>query len=193
MLKQIISLSTILSLLVACSNNKVTKNNTENLSEDTTWVTVTPKNYLDFEYSEAIAFATVDPFDYSDLYYSKTIDLSKFHDTISILLNSDQVQYLNDILSGRHRKPHPNSGTEYYEADCFYPRHNIIFLDKKDSIVNFISICFECANSKESKSFLADMDNMRLFFESIGLKVFDRPDHYKQYYDSVHKSKKRNN
>lgn len=192
MLRQTIYILTILSGLIGCSDNKVTEKRTEKLSDDTVWVTVTPKNYLDFEYSKAIAFATVDPFVHSDLYFSKTIDTSKFHDTVSILLDSVQTNYLNDLLSGRRRKPYPKGGTERSVADCFYPRHNIIFLDKKDSVVNYISICFECGNSKQSKSNLADMDNMRSFFDSIGLKVFDRPDYYGQYYDSLYKLKKHN-
>ncbi len=190
MIRKTIYILTILVGLVSCSDHKPTERKIEKNSEDSVWITITPKNYLDFEYSKAIAFATVDPFDYSDLYFSKTIDPSKFHDTISLLLNSVQINYLNDLLSGRKRKPYPKGGIESVVADCFYPRHNIIFLNNKDSIVNYISICFECGNSKNSKANLADMDNMHAFFDSIGLKVFYRPDYYRQYYDSLHNLKK---
>lgn len=189
--KRFYILTIILVLIVACSDHKVDEKNSEN-SSDTVWMSVTPKNYLDFKYSKAIAFATVDPFDYSDLYFSKTIDPSKFHDTINITLDSLQINYLNDLLSGRHRKPYPKGELARSVADCFYPRHNIIFLDKHDSVVNYISICFECGNTKQSKPDLADMDNMQSFFNSIGLKVFDRPDFYSQYYDSMNKLRKHN-
>jgi len=192
MLKQKIHILTILSgLLLGCSNSKVTEKNTDSTS-NTVLLTVTPKNYLDFEYSKVIEFATVEPFDYSNLYFSKTMDPSKFHDTISITLDSLQTDFLNDLLSGRHRKPYPEGGIERTVADCFFPRHNIIFLDKRDSIVNYISICFECGNTMKSKSDLADMDNMQTFFDSIGLKVFDRPDYYGQYFDSLNKIRKHN-
>jgi hypothetical protein len=182
----------VLTLLVGCSGNKVNRPETEKLSEKTELDTVTPINYLDFEYSKVIAFATVDPFDYSELYFSSTLDLSKFHDTISKLLNSEQVNYLNDLLSGRHRKPISNAETVQIGADCFYPRHNIIFLDEKDSIIHFISVCFECGNSKQSKSDLADMDNMQSFFDSVGLAVFDSPDYHVEFYNSLNKLKKKN-
>jgi hypothetical protein len=184
--KTICILAILLGLTFGCSENKVAEKKADN-APDTVWVTVKPENYLDFEYSKAIAFATVSPFDYSDLYFSRTMDPSQFHDTISIRLDSLQTAYLNDILSGRHRKPYPQGGTEQAVADCFYPRHNIIFLDKRDSIVNYISVCFECGNTKQSKSDLADMDNMQAFFDAIGLKVFDRPDYYEQHYDSLNK------
>jgi hypothetical protein len=178
---------TILSgLVIGCWNDKVTEKKLHNTSSTPA---ATPKNYLDFKYSKAIAFATVDPFDYSELYFSKDMDLSKFHDTISITLDSSQTAYLNGLLSGRYRKPSPQDDAERTIADCFYPRHNIIFTDKRDNILNYISVCFECGNVKQSKSYLADMDNMRSFFNSIGLKVFDRPDHYEQYYNSLRKRK----
>jgi hypothetical protein len=91
MLRQTIYIFTILSGLVSCSDNNVTEKWTENLFDDTVWVTVKPKNYLDFEYSKVKAFATVDPFDYSELYFAKKLDPSKFHDTISVTLDSLQT------------------------------------------------------------------------------------------------------
>jgi len=185
MKKQIIYLFLICVASVRCGNNNTVDKDA--IINDTDWVTVTPKNYLDFNYSKVIAFATVDPFDYSEL-WGENINLSKFHDTISKTLDSTQVVFLNDLLSGRHRKPYTKE-TGKDIADCFYPRHNIIFLDQQDSAINYISVCFECGNRKQSKAALADMENYETFFNSIGLKVFDRPDYYKQYYDSLNKLK----
>lgn len=189
----ILSISILIGLFTNCSREQKSGENLQN-PIDTNLVYITPKNYLDFAYSKIIAFATVKSCDYSELYYEKSMDMSKFHDTISKSLNKKQIDYLNDILSGKYRKPyHKDSISIVSVADCFYPRHNIIFLGNRDSIVNFISICFECGNAKESKPDLAHMDDMKTFFDSIGLKVFDRPDEYEMFYDSINKYNKRKN
>lgn len=148
-------------------------------------VTVSPKDFSDFEYSKIFAFVTLDAYDYSDLFFEKNMDISKFGDTISHQLDSSQTVYLNDLLSGRYRKPYPKADSVRAVADCFFPRHNIIFVDQNDSIVQFVSVCFECGNAKSSKEYLADMGNLKSFFNSIGLKVFDRPDLHSAHYDSL--------
>jgi hypothetical protein len=169
-------------VLPACTGKKEDKVKTDSPG-DSGWVTVTPKKFIDFEYSKAIAFATVDPHDYEELYYQKNMDPSRFIDTISITLGKGQTTLLDDILSGRYRKPyHKDSLEEVPVADCFFPRHNLIFTGPKGSVAHFISVCFECGNRKESKPDLADMDNLRMFFDSIGLKVFFDPMAHKEYY-----------
>lgn len=165
-----------------------------NCSDNKTIVidTVIPKdsletiNYFDFKFATVRAFATVSAFDYSNIYFDKTADFSKFHDTISRSLDSKQVEYLRELLSGKFDK---DTATIITVADCFYPRHNIIFLNDKDSIINYISVCFECNQVKASKYARASMDNYSDFFNSIGLKVFLRPDYYEAYYDSLNKLK----
>ncbi len=187
----LLSIFILVGLYSNCSGEQKSVEKPQN-PIDTNLVYITPKNYLDFTYSKVVAFATVQAFDYSELYFEKTMDMSKFHDTISKTLNKNQIEYLNDILSGKYRKPyHKDSISEVLVADCFYPRHNIVFLDKKDSVINYISICFECGNRKISKTNLAHMNDMKAFFDSIGLRVFDRPDEYDVYYDSIHKYNKR--
>jgi hypothetical protein len=176
-------------LFAGCSNPSVAEQNSDQ-SSDTTWITVTPKNYLDFEYSKVIAYATVDPMDNTALYSSGRIDSSQVLDTISVTLDNSQIDYLNQLLSGRHRKPYPKGTSEKLVADCFYPRHNIIFLDRQDSVINYITVCFECGRIRKSKPDLAVMDNMYTFFNSIGLTVFDRPDYHARFYDSLSKSRK---
>ncbi len=178
----------ILSVLfLSCSSE-----NTGTVSFEKKNIETKYKNYLDFEYSKAIAFATVHPFDFTNWYVSKNIDPKKLNDTISVKLNSLQIEYLNGILSGRLSKA-PRLGLEDKAvADCFYPRHNIVFLNKSDSVVNYISICFECGNMKQSKPFLAEIEDFRSFFDSLGLKVFDRPDYYHHYYDSLNRQRIRN-
>ncbi len=190
-LEQAICILMVCILFISCADNKMVESQKTAVT-DSNWITITPKNYLDFNYSKVIAFATVNPYDYSNLYFSKNIDITKFHDTISKTLNNEQILYLNNILSGRYNKPYLKKNVEQVAADCFYPRHNIIFLNNQNRVVNYISICFECRNAKQSKSYLADNDNMKIFFDSIGLTVFDRPDYHKQHYDSLNKVKKLN-
>ncbi len=144
-----------------------------------------PINFIDFKYSKVIAFATVDPYDYQELFGSKKIDLSKFHDTISKTLDSLQITALNEILSGR-KGIVPDSNRV---ADCFMPRHNIVFLDSQNKVVNYLSICFECNRRQTSKSTSASMESLTAFFNSIQLPVFERPDWHTKYYDSVAKQK----
>jgi hypothetical protein len=187
-IKPLFALALISVLFICCSNPQGSEESVVPVS-DTVWVTVTPQNYLDFTYAKAFAFATVDPFDYSEFFQSETMDPSQFHDTISVSLDSKKISFLNDLLSGKQRKPYPKGMVVEAAADCFYPRHNIIFLDENDSIVNYISVCFECGNMKQSKPHLADMENMETFFNTVGLKVFDRPDLYSEYYGSLRKKK----
>jgi uncharacterized protein YjgD (DUF1641 family) len=140
------------------------------------------KDYIDFKYDKVIAFASVNPMDYFDGNFDKELNVKKFKDTVSRSLTPNQIKNLNDILSGRK-----NRKTDSITAvsDCFYPRHNIIFLDKNKKIVNYIVVCFECNQIKSNKPTSASMKNFEDFFNSIGLKVFYNPYEHKKYYDSL--------
>jgi hypothetical protein len=61
-------------------------------------------------------------------------------------LNSDQRDSLFSILY--NFKPVP-AGLDTLQADCYNPRHAIVFYDKKEAIA-FFEICFECGGSKQS-------------------------------------------
>ena len=172
-------------LLMACSSDPATN---EKVALDNRKTSIVPKNYLDFNYSKAVAFVSVDPFDFTNVYFKKDAFMSSFKDTISKTLDSSQTAFLNDILSGRKRDE--NESNDTLGADCFYPRHNIIFLDKKNAVVNYIAICFECNQRETSKRDLASMRNYANFFDSIGFKLFDTPMEHAHYYDSLNKLKK---
>ncbi|WBV59342.1 hypothetical protein PFY12_09760 [Chryseobacterium camelliae] len=141
------------------------------------------KDYIDFKYDKVIAFASVNPMDYYDGDFNEKFDVKKFNDTISKTLNSTQLKELNDILSGRK-----NEHTDHNSiSDCFYPRHNILFLNK-DKIIHHITVCFECNAMKSSKQPLASMKNLEDFFSSLSLKVFSDPFEHAKYYDSLKSS-----
>jgi len=164
------------------------KNDTVNKKTGNSTVPQKFNDYIDFQYDEVIAFANVNPMDYYDGDFDKELNPKSFKDTISVKLDSVQIKELNDILSGR-KSQDINSDTKI--ADCFYPRHNIIFLNQ-NKIVNHLVICFECNQVKGSKPSKASMKNYQDFFSSLGLKTFDNPIEHSTYYDSIqqiHKKK----
>jgi hypothetical protein len=148
----------------------------------------TTKNYLDFKYSKVIAFASSDRLRFGEaeiappLHDSTEIKIeTPIHsDSIVKRLNPSEIEYLNEILSGTYNERKITS-----ESDCFEPRHGIAFLNSKDSVIQYIYICFECNNNYSSKPHSASMDNFRVFFKSIGLPPFEDSDRHKEYYDSL--------
>lgn len=170
-------------LLVNCKNDK-----DKIIIENKTIGKQNLKDYIDFKYDKVIAFASVDPMDSYDGDFNEKLDIKKFKDTISKTLNLSQIENLNDILSGRKNLAIDSVTTV---ADCFYPRHNIIFLNK-NKIINHIAVCFECNDIKSSKHPLASMENFEEFFNSTGLKVFYNPIEHTEYYDSLKLSNKKN-
>lgn len=175
---RLFTLISIALFFISCKNDKVVKDSHKQKNL---------KDYIDFPYDKVIAFATVNPMDYYDGNFDKELDVKKLKDTISITLNSVQIKDLNDILSGRRNQ---EKEATMKVSDCFYPRHNIIFLNQ-DKIVNHITVCFECNQVKGSKTPSADMKNYQDFFGSLGLKVFDNPIEHSEYYDSIQLSRKK--
>lgn len=175
-MKRIFIILAVSLLLIGCkkdqSKTEVNSNVTKNKNR---------RDYIDFKYDKVIAFASVNPMDYFDGDFDKELDVKKFKDTISRNLDLNQIKKLNNILSG---KQDDDLSDPAVSADCFYPRHNIIFL-KEEKIVNYISICFECNQIKSSKPTSAKMQNFADFFNSINLKMFYSPIEHKEYYDSL--------
>ncbi len=164
-------------VLTNCSDEKDPNSKTD-ISENSTDTI----NYANFNFYKIIAFATVNPFDPNYLYGQKKMNLSDFGDTISRTLNQSQAVQLINILNGK-----TEMDGEIESAHCHNPRHNIAFLNDKDSVLHYVSVCFECRSIISTKPQKGSFISFEDFFNSIGLKVFDRADHYKVYYDSVNK------
>lgn len=162
-------------LVVGCKNSKEI-----NLKEKQVVQKSNLNDYINFKYDKIIAFASVNPMDYHSDDFDKNIDLEKFTDTISKTLNSSQIQDLNTILSGRK----DYEADHIAVADCFYPRHNILFLNRGKT-VGHISVCFECNIIKSNKKPSANMKNLEDFFNSLGLRVFHNPYEHLKYYQSL--------
>ena len=136
-----------------------------------------------------IAFATLGSFDYSDFENKKQIVPRKFRDTISHILTNFEISYLQRLLDGQLTK---DSSKIQLEADCFYPRHNILFIDENGKLTDYVLVCFECSKIKSTKTHKASLSDFENFFNSIGLKTFNRPDYHYKFYDSLLKTRKHN-
>jgi len=178
--------------LIICSCSNQAKENSKQQTKKARPLKV-QENYIDFDYSKIIAFATVHEQDYYYLFKENKLNKINQFDTISITLNSSQISLVNETLSGRSPFKMPKNYIQNNPADCFFPRHNIVFLNRNDSVVNFLSVCFECGNTKQSKFGEANFYELRMLFNAIGLPVFDRISmdnpHYEYYYGLVKKKK----
>ncbi len=77
--------------------------------------------------------------DWTDVHIvnSKGIISKDIIDNFTKELSQDSIKYLTNLLANT---------TNYWDspADCFNPRHGIVFYNSKNKIVGHISICFEC-------------------------------------------------
>jgi hypothetical protein len=176
------------SILIICICIILSCKNETNINSESSNIILSDTNHtnwIDFKFDSIIVFATVDPFLIIPQSNNK-IDLSNIKDTISITLSNNQISILDSVVNGRCKVVEK----EILPADCFNPRHNIIFF-KNDSIINFISVCYECGNYNSSKKGITGgLESFRYFFEKLGLKVFDRPDFHSKFYDSLLAHKK---
>ena len=51
-------------------------------------------------------------------------------------------------------------------ADCYDPRHTIVFFNNHNKILGYINLCFSCLNSESSKN-LAFLSDKMLFLEDV--------------------------
>ena len=174
----------LLGIVIVSCNTKTDENN---LSTSKLHVFAPQQNWINFKYDRIIAFATVDPF-YRISNKGNLIDLTDIKDTISITLTKNQIETLDSLINGNKNI----SNKEILPADCFNPRHNIIFLNN-DTLVNYISVCYECGFYRSSKpNIKGNLKSFKAFFDNLGLKVFNRPDYHSKYYDSIIKLRNHN-
>ncbi|MVO08216.1 hypothetical protein GOQ30_03435 [Flavobacterium sp. TP390] len=82
-----------------------------------------------------------------------------------IILNKKQIKKLKNSLV---------STDDYIDerADCYFPRHTIVFYNKEDKILGYIELCFGCFNSYATKN-LTFLEDSMLFqqnlFEEFGI------------------------
>jgi hypothetical protein len=192
MIKKISSIKLILIsysisiLFGACSSSNKKSENSSGKTKDTIII----KGWIDFEYSKVVAFATVNPFSFTS---QEQIVFSN-GDSIGVELNAEQLNRLTKMLGPDTFVVERNLSDKAVEravADCFYPRHNIFFYGKNNKVVQYILVCYECRRVRSGKNNpRVSLEEYNEFFNKIGLKVFDRPDHHQLYYDSLVKAKR---
>ncbi|MDL5044992.1 hypothetical protein QQ054_02910 [Oscillatoria amoena NRMC-F 0135] len=68
-------------------------------------------------------------------------------------------------------------------ADCFVPRHGVIFYDASGNYTAHVTICFECNHYKvypAPKNI--DIEALKSWCKELGMPVFDRDDKYHEYF-----------
>lgn len=86
-------------------------------------------------------------------------------DKHSVVLDQKQLAELAELVTGEH-KAVPS-------ADCYYPRHGVVFFKGKKPIA-YLEVCFECAAKKSDIKGLArtwDLKGLRTFFENLKLPL----------------------
>ena len=79
-------------------------------------------------------------------------------------------------------------------ADCFNPRHVIVYYDQEERPIAAILACFECDRLQTLPEADKDLNlylyNFRPLFQELGLPVFDNPLQHQTYLDSLKKLNK---
>jgi hypothetical protein len=147
-------LFTILLLTISCSGTKTTKKN----------------NWVNFKYDHATAYFSNKPL--AEEEFIKGGKLNKaLTDTIGVILSSRKIQELNQILIT------PDPEKLYPIMDCFIPRHGVVFWDKDQKPVAWISVCFECRQIIAQPEITKyDLTGLKLFFEECGFPVANSED-----------------
>lgn len=155
----------ILLMLLACACKDAAKSTdgektTSKHEQDTC-------NWLNFDYKVANAFLINDPEGYLEA-FSANKPFDKYIKADSVwILDSTQVNKLNDILCGRMMS---KENSDEAVAACFEPHHGVLFYDKTNKIVASINICFLCNNAQISPpAKLHDMKALGQWCEDIGM------------------------
>ncbi|MBA4154341.1 hypothetical protein [Flavobacterium sp.] len=111
---------------------------------------------------------------FTDVNYIKnnTIEIKEKYVRNRILLDQDQINKLKSELE--------KCKTEDVEpADCYWPRHVLIFTNTKNEIFGYIEICFSCSNTLSSKN-LQFLERCALkqekLFKEFGITYFEETD-----------------
>lgn len=127
------------------------------------------KLWIDFEYDSAKAYYyenyRVDtlPYDASIIHYGKLNP--GVYNPEGEKLTEAQINRLDSLLNGNL------GGLEFIGADCYNPRHGIVFY-KEQKPVAYISVCFDChILSCSPKAKLVSTEPLFPFFEQFDMPV----------------------
>lgn len=107
--------------------------------------------------------------DKKEIIYNNDIYIKDEYVRNKILLTKKQIKKLEKSLL--------KTKVEIDErADCFDPRHTIVFFNNHNKILGFINLCFSCLNSDSSKNLAFLSDKMLLqanLFKDFGITYFE--------------------
>lgn len=132
------------------------------------WNKLNPKKVKLFVYANSRSEGTNG--DYSDIYIvnDKGILNKEIINSFTKNLIQDSIEYLIKLMSNT---------TNYWNspADCFSPRHGIVFYNSKNKITGHISICFECNRYLSQPEVIHHLkiDLLKKIFKQQGLPTKD--------------------
>lgn len=101
-----------------------------------------------------------------------TICYSKLYEVKNLTLV--QVDQLTDILYNYGYSGPIHIG---YSSNCYIPRNAILFLDNNGKVIEYIEICFECSETRQSSSKISlgdmceqKMEMLKGFFKKVGVE-----------------------
>ena len=97
------------------------------------------------------------------------IEIPKKHIRNKVTLTNKDIKKL--------KKSIVKSSNEIEErANCYDPRHTIVFYNENNDIIGFVELCFSCMNSKSSNNFMVLKDKMlyqEKLFQEFGITYFE--------------------
>ncbi len=81
------------------------------------------------------------------------------------------------------------SDSLYSVADCFTPRHIIVYHDNKGEMTAAILVCYDCSKTEVFPAVTENLniytENFRALFQEVGFPVFDNPLQHQAHIDSL--------
>jgi hypothetical protein len=65
-------------------------------------------------------------------------------------------------------------------ANCYQPRHGLVYYDSNHTPIGFVEICFSCRGSRTSPEYPGpvDLEDLKKVFLELKIPVFDKDDAY---------------
>ena len=185
--KNVIGLIFLL-ILLACSEDETKTPSDKSNSMETQTISVKNESFMDFHYHKIVALISKDLLPDSMPLHSNLTSIINDEDFVTQELDSQQSIYLNRLLSGIYRQtPYTDTDINPVLPDCFNPRHGIAFLDEQGQIVHYLNISFECQTEKSSKKHKAEIDNLKGFFNAIGLMPTTENESHQKFFNSLYR------